>query len=498
MRVLVGLAAIAAMSAAAQPAQARWIEAKTEHFTIYGDISDGQAISYAMRLERFDHLLRGIANVPSKPQSAGDRVTVYLVSLGTVQSLAHSRNIGGFYNSDAQSTLAVMPLTPPSGWDMSPDHVMFHEYAHHIFLSSTDTSYPSWVHEGLAEFFGTTTARSDGSLAIGAPPQMRGWALHNQYQMNMAELLDSDGKKLGEGEVEDKYARGWLLTHYLLLGKKRPGQYDKYLKLVASGVPSLEAGKQAFGDLGKLNNELDAYNRTNKFETFIIPVTAANVMPVIRPLTACEAKIMPTRIRSAVGVDEKSAPALVPGARSVQTQCPGDAFVERSVAEIEFDAKNDEQAMTAANRALAIDPGNIMAMVYKGRVYARQSKWDDARAWFVKANHASPDYALPLILYYDTYMRAGVTPPSSAVDGLMRAIVLAPQDDQLRLRVSYTLIREGDLALARKVLAPVAFAVHGNAGNKALEVLKKIDAGEAQSAVLADATAAKWNQLGKE
>jgi tetratricopeptide (TPR) repeat protein len=451
-----------------------------------------------MQLERFDHLLREMANLPNTPQSASDRVIVYVVPLTMVQELAHSTNIGGFYNSDVQSTLAVMPLSIPSDWDVGQFHVMFHEYTHHILLSSTEASYPSWVQEGFAEFFGTVRFRPDGNLILGAPPQWRGYALHRQVQMTLEELLTLDGKKQDDRDMEDKYARGWLLTHYLLLGKKRPGQIDKYLNLVAAGVPSLEAGRQAFGELSKLDGELNVYNRNGKFMTYVIPAKYAIAAPRVRPLGACEASIMPTRIRSAVGVTEKTAPKLVPPARAAAKECAGDAFVQRALAEVEFDAKNNTEAMAAADRALAADPGNVMAMVYKGRVLARQSRWDEARSWFIKANHAEPNYALPLVLYYDTYTRAGVAPTKAAVNALMRAIVLSPQDSSVRLRVAYELIGEGDLALARKVLAPAAFEVHGSGGNKALEVLRKIDAKASPEAVLAQAKEAKWNEIGKE
>ena len=172
--------------------------------------------------------------------------------------------------------------------------------------------------------------------------------------MTVPELLSSDGSKLGDAETEDKYAYGWLLTHYLLLSKKRPGQYDKYLKLVAAGVPSLEAGQQAFGDLRKLGGELDIYNRIGRFPTYAIPVDTAIAAPRVRVLTDCEARMMAPRIRSAVGVTEKTAPKLVPAARAVAAQCPTDTFVQRALAEVEFDAKNNSEAMAAADRALAV------------------------------------------------------------------------------------------------------------------------------------------------
>ena len=494
--ILMAAAAGAALLAA--PAEARWVEAKTQHFVIYANLSDGEAAAYAAQLERFDHLLRELTNLPPTTESASDSVTVYIVPLTMVQELAHSSTIGGFYNSDVQSSLAVMPLTVPTGWDVGPFHVMFHEYTHHILLSSTEASYPSWVQEGLAEFFGTVRFRSDGNLLLGQPAQWRGWSLHQQVQMTLEELLVSDGKKLDDRDMEGKYARGWLLTHYLLLGKKRPGQLDKYLKLVAAGVPSLEAGRQAFGELSKLDGEINVYNRNGKFVTYVIPANYPIGAPRIRPLGACEAAIMPTRIRSAVGVTEKTAPKLVPGARAAAKNCAGDSFVQRALAEVEFDAKHNAESLAAAERSLAADPGNVMAMVYKGRVLARQAHWDEARSWFIKANHAEPNYALPLVLYYDTYMRAGAAPTKPAVNALMRAIVLSPQDSRLRMRVAYQLIGEGDLALARKVLGPVAFAVHGTGDNKALEILKQIDAKAAPAAVLAQAKAAKWDELGKE
>ena len=118
-RSFLAIAALAAVFAAV-PAEARWVEARTQHFTLYANLSDGEAAAYAIQLERFDHLLRELTNLPAATESASDRVTVYAVPLNMVQELAHSSTIGGFYNSDVQSTLAVMPLTVPTGWDVGP------------------------------------------------------------------------------------------------------------------------------------------------------------------------------------------------------------------------------------------------------------------------------------------------------------------------------------------------------------------------------------------
>ncbi|MEO5809711.1 MAG: hypothetical protein ABIR51_06615 [Sphingomicrobium sp.] len=496
------MAALAAgvVMAAAVPASARWVEAKTDHFVIYGDMPEARAAAYAQDVERFDQMLRMFANTPDNKDAPTERVTVYVLpSLSALQSLTRSRNLAGFYSGSAQDSHAVMPLSIPSEYLISAQHVLFHEYTHHIMLSATNANYPSWVQEGFAEFFGTARPKDDGTMVVGAPPQTRGYALNTAYQMSLENLFRSDGMKLSDEDMNDKYARGWLLTHYLLLGKKRPGQLDQYLRLLREGVPSLTAAKQAFGSLGKLDGELAAYNRS-KFPAMLVPADMLKTGQVTtRTLRPCEAEIMPTRIRSASGVTDKTAPELVPPARAIAAKCANDPFVERALAEIEFDAKNNDASMAASDRTLTLDPANIMAMVYKGRVLARQGKWADARKWFIKANRANPNYALPLMLYYDSFMRAGEAPPKIAVDGLFRAVVLVPQDDQLRLRAGYALIRQGDLKTARMVLAPVAFSPHAKpADNPALKVLQKIDAGADVKAVMAEADTAKWRDLGKE
>src|SRR3546814_8430847 len=88
------------------------------------------------------------------------------------------------------------------------------------------------------------------------------------------------------------------------------------------------------------------------------------------------------RIRSARGVDKKMAAELVGEARPVAARYAGDAFVQRAMAEIEYDAENDAEAEAAADRALALDPGLVPAMLYKGRVLARRAaKNDRADDW---------------------------------------------------------------------------------------------------------------------
>src|SRR3546814_12046082 len=77
-----------------------------------------------------------------------------------------------------------------------------------------------------------------------------------------------------------------------------------------------------------------AYRRTRGMKVFTIPADKLGTGKIeISRLSPGAAAIMPYRIRSARGVDEKMAAALVADARPVAASYPNDAFVQRPMAE---------------------------------------------------------------------------------------------------------------------------------------------------------------------
>ena len=501
------LAALLVLSAV--PARAEWREASSAHFLVYGDISASKLREYSERLERYDSALRLITNHAETGASSRNRVTVYLMpSMSDLRKLytggGGSTSVAGFYISSFEGSRAFMPADL-SGDGPSAQTIMFHEYAHHMLLSSATEYYPRWLTEGMAEFFMVSRLNRDGSIMIGLPNDDRAYSLTAFRRMRASELLASDTKKLSAFDEAQLYASGWLLTHYLLLGGKRDGQLVKYIALINKGDIWEQAAKAAFGDLGKLDQDLEAYRRTRGMKVFTIPADKLSTGKIeISELTPGAAAIMPYRIRSARGVDKKMAAELVGEARPVAARYAGDAFVQRAMAEIEYDAENDAEAEAAADRALALDPGLVPAMLYKGRVLARRAAkndraddWKAARSWFIKANHADPDFALPLVLYYDSYARAGEKPSKGAVTAIMRAIQLVPQSTHVRFNVGRQLVIEKDLALARKVLAPVLFSPH-NAQNESLaKVAGLFDEKASPEAILKAMDEAQWGEAGE-
>ena len=189
-------------------------------------------------------------------------------------------------------------------------------------------------------------------------------------------------------------------------------------------------------------------------------------------------------------------------ARPIGARYPDSVEVQTWMAEIEYDAANYDAAMVAAERALALDPQNVLAMVYKGRVLMRRAiaagdraLVREARDLFLKANRIKPDYALPFQAYYDSFALMGETPTQGAVDGLYSATVLVPQDPKLRIRAAIALLREGDVQHARSILAPAAFTAEEIGENKPLQLIKEMERTTDATALLAKAAELKLDKV---
>src|SRR3546814_17989439 len=75
------------------------------------------------------------------------------------------------------------------GGDLSAQTIMFHEYAHHMLLSSSTEYYPRWLSEGMAEFFMVSRINRDGGVTIGLPNNDRRYELTAFSRMHPSELL---------------------------------------------------------------------------------------------------------------------------------------------------------------------------------------------------------------------------------------------------------------------------------------------------------------------
>ncbi len=453
-RFCVSTAVAAAISGSAA-AHAEWLEAKSQHFTLVGDLPEATMRRRVMRLERFDSVLRAIL-----PKAAESNLPVMIVPTAEdVRRVGHRpEGTLAYFSRSPYGVFAVAPAKISTDYGISVETIMFHEYAHHFLMGSLDDPMPRWMNEGMAELFMMTRLSDNGTITLGVPNGPRAYSLNDVNRWTAERLFDSDRRPPLSGEVPQLYAKGWLVLHYLLFSGRRNGEFERFTTALKQGGSQLEAARKAFGDLGKFESELELYRMRRslpamRLSNAMVPVSEAIAM---RPLRSGEAEIMPFRVQSKAGVTPQQAVRLAAEARPVGARYPDDPFVQRALAEIEYDALNYAAADQAIDRALAADPGFVDGMAFKALLLGARARrdadpalWRQARSWIVKANRIEPDNVFALRLYFDSFIAAREKPNIAAVNGLMRAIVVQPVYQEVRVLVAVELIAGGDAARAR-------------------------------------------------
>ncbi|QYJ08110.1 DUF1570 domain-containing protein [Qipengyuania flava] len=468
-RILVALVAFAF----ALPVQAAWHRAESDHFVIYADDSEKDLARFAEALEKYHAAMSLVTGREVEKPSPSNRVTIYAVGGSrSMRKLAETKNVGGFYMPRAGGSVAFVPDVRPSyGEPRHSFRVLLHEYAHHFLIGSARFGMPRWMDEGGAEFFASARFMRDGEVHLGRAANHRAGELAFATKVSMEELFERGNvQRGGTVERDSFYGRSWALYHYLTFSEERKGQLLDYARRIAAGQSSLDAARSVFGDIDALGHEVDEYLKQRKMNAFVIAPDRLTINPVIvRPVSAGMAEMMPVIMRSKRGVKREQANEVLIDAREVAAAYPQDADVLAALAEAEYDAGNLTEAIAAADAALAIDPASKNALVQKGyALFAQARDAEDADAAYAQAmkpfsalNRLEQDHPLPLIYYYQSFVRRGAAPNETARHALERASRLSPFDRSLAMNAGLMQAREGKIALARRTLQPVAANPHG-------------------------------------
>jgi hypothetical protein len=454
-------------------AQAAWKEATTRHFRIYSQGSEKALSEFAIKVERFDTMLRTRFNVPDTDQP--QRLTIFMLPTpdAVVKSFdggTNNRYVKGYYSRRDTGSIAVVHR---QDFDvkgaLDADAVLFHEYAHHFMLSYFPVAYPAWYIEGFAEFFSTVDFTSAGNAKTGLPAYFRADALVNGPSLPAERLFAVTGGELKPVERDVFYGRSWLITHYLDRSEARKGQMSAYLREINSGKSSLEAARLAFGDLEIFDKELNKYlvgrftYATNKN-----PTPAPTDLDV-KTLSESLSELVPLRLKSMRGIRDDKAAGFVQELRAYTAKYPGEAEGWYMLANAHASAKQDREASVAVEAALTLSPTLSRALLLKAEIAVRRvrdnnaatpAEWKAARGLIVKANRANVNDPMPLLRYYESWAAEGVEPNPVAYDGIRRAFEMVPEATNMRMAYAFSLAKQKKYDDAIKLVEPVAFAPH--------------------------------------
>lgn len=475
-----GLLALAGLTAVVpQGAQAAWLQAKSEHFTIYSEGNQEKLLDFAQKLEKFDFLLRTVTGMDEKQVSSPVQVFL-LAKEEKIKELAHNPNAAGFYSTSNRFAYAVLARGKKvDEFDLGAEEVLFHEYTHHFMLHNFPAAYPAWYIEGFAEFFSVVKFPRDGTIEYGHIPMVRAPTLLMANTYPIKELFERNADKLGLMQGDRYYGTAWLLTHYFQYKADRRKEMVSYLHDLAKGVPDMKPDSYFAGGLVGLEKDLRAYMRQRLFITRLSSQAVKIGEIAITPVDPVRGALIEDELRVIGHVHEDEWPGIVESVRRDVSKFPSSAYAIALLAEAEAGAGKKDEALADADRAIALDPNLSRAYSTRAEILldrahdsGRDEDWKAARTAIVRANRTDTEDLVPLMLFYRYYAMKGGVMPQVGYDGLEKAFALLPQNADYRFAWAQAMAGKGNYATASRLLTPLAYSPHESEGREAALKLK--------------------------
>jgi hypothetical protein len=257
-----------------------WVEVRSPHFVAYSDDGEAEARRALMAFEGlrsvFGVIFPGIRLDPPKP--------MLLIVTRDQDSMARflpeafggkdPKRPAGVFLMRSDRNYAILRTDVSSQVDQ-PYFALFHEYTHSI-VHQNFPSLPTWLDEGIADYYGATEIQSN-KVYLGRIPRGRLQELRDRARLPMETLLTvtQDSPHYQEGEKAGIfYAQSWAFVHYLFMAEeaRKAGLFQAYLKALGREKDPLAAAKEGFGDLGKLQANLGMYSHRTIFQFWVLPL----------------------------------------------------------------------------------------------------------------------------------------------------------------------------------------------------------------------------------
>ncbi len=308
---LVGIQAAAATGAATD-----WVEVKGPAFTVVSDASQKDARRVSRQFDQVRALLKEVwpwASLdPPRPVmilAVRDEGGLKRLLPAYWEHKGHVRPGGVFVSAPDRNWVALrMDVSrfreDDEAW-ANPYLLVFHEYVH-LVLRLNFGALPTWLDEGLAEFWGNAIIEDD-RVYEGRHILYHLLTLRERAPMPLARLfaVTHASPEYSEGNrATIFYAESWALVHYLAIGADaRKGQLNRLVTLLKAGKRPDEAAREAFGDLAALDRELQSYvrQRAFRYRKRAVGLQLAAEQGPVRTLPAAESLALRAGFHAAMG-----------------------------------------------------------------------------------------------------------------------------------------------------------------------------------------------------
>ena len=403
--LVIGLAAVT-VAAPSQPPRAStgprsssWRQIVTPDIVVAGNAPTAELKRMLAELTRFRGALARIFPdaIVDSPVPTSVILLRDLQAFGRFQprdSRGKRVSTGGYFSREADANFIVMPVSR----DDYALHTIFHEYTHYFVSRNVHTPVPSWLNEGLAEFYSTFRGDYGGKTMIGDVPPSRARTLRSNTFVPLRNIVaprDAESMWRSEKQIGMFYAESWALVHYITLGRKNPtaDPVDVYLKSFARTGNHDSAFTAAFGtDVAGMDRELREYVRRVGLSAMVFDVEVEKQRPDdAQPMLESDVNALEARLLMEAGAFEDAERELV----TLLKQQPTHAAGQIALARLRLAQDREDEAIASLQQVVAADPAHGPAQHYLGTALMRAWRHDEAISAFGKALNLMPRNPAP-------------------------------------------------------------------------------------------------------
>lgn len=379
-------------------AEGKWTKVTMKNFTLVGPAGEKKLKMVGSKLEQFRATLSLI--MPKARLESSVPTTVYVFdSYDEFQSYfqyaKNERKIGGVFISTVDANYINLSVEN-RGYDIYD--VIFHEYFHYV-LRQNMARVPTWLHEGMAEYFSTFDIDESGTkVKIGIPAARRVAELKKREFLPLDKLFAVNGRS-PEYRESDKagvfYAESWALVHYLLNADKgaRNQQFYNFIDSLNSGTTPQTAFEKSFNtDYKTMQKELENYIYRFSFPGYeynLDKAISGDETAQVAEISEAETKILQGSLLRFTGGSEKAEKKL----REALDLNPNSAEVYRLLGVVYDLQKKPSDARRHYEKALMLEPDNYLNHYNLVRFLREDKNYDEAIKYCRQAIKLKPDAA---------------------------------------------------------------------------------------------------------
>jgi len=463
-RLFLACAVLATSTLPAKAADPRWTMVRTASLTVIGDQPPKTLRDVAIQIEQFRTVLTGLVRNAERPLSLptivfvfGDQKSIQpFLPLYKDKPLA----VAGYFQGGLDANVMLLSL---EGFEES-SQIVYHEFTH-LLVRNAVRSIPTWLNEGLAEYYSGYRLESGAkSATIGRPLPHHVLLLRERY-LPLAELIavDRTSPLYNEGSKRSIfYAESWALTHYVLTQMPNgPSAINRYSSAIAEGRTADDAFRDAFGTTPlEFDKMLRAYVTRLIFNLQRVEVTdgIGSVPPgPPRTMTAAEANAWLGDLQRRVGRETEAATRIEDAVRAG----PGSPIAHVALGLLRVEQQRGSEALDALERAAQMAPDDFLTQFLHGSWLLRIDRSESgptidkaitALKRAVAANSSSAD-AYSWLAYAQMLSKSTLGEAHASID---KAVQLAPGRLEFLLRLADIRILEGDYGRAKALLTQIA------------------------------------------